>query len=81
MAINVCSWYLPIHSCVLGEEAVFEHEEKEPKTVFLQFLKFSSQMEANVNLINISANILSHLFSANNDKCKPGFIVFCKNPS
>ncbi len=78
MDINVCSWYSAIHSCVLGKEAVFEHEKKKGENSFLQFLNFSWQIDASVNHVHcfssvFAKNIRSRLFLANKEKCKPSF--------
>ncbi len=60
------------------EKSVFESEKKEARTICYIFLTFSWRINANVNHINGSSssifavNIHSHLFSANDNKCKPG---------
>ncbi len=76
MGVYVCSPYLVIHSRILGKKWYFESEKKEARTVFYIFLTFSWR-DARVNHINcfssiFAVNIRSRLFSANDNKCKPG---------
>ncbi len=64
------------------EKWYFECEKKEARIVFYIFLTFSQRIDASVNHVNgfssiFAANIRSLLFSANDRKCKPGFIVYC----
>ncbi len=71
------------------EKAVFESEKVEARTVFYIFLTFSLRIDASVNHVNgfssiFAANIRSRLFSANDNKCKPGLRYWflslqCKN--
>ncbi len=68
------------------EKAVFWVREKGARTVFYIFLTFSWRIDASVNQINgfssiFAANIRSHLFSANDNKCKPSFrkVIFEKS--
>ncbi len=66
-----------------GKKRHFESEKKEARTVFYIFLTFSWRIDASVNHINgfssiFAANIRSRLFSANDNKCKPGLRLCCK---
>ncbi len=83
MGVYTCSPYLAIHACVLGKKRYFESEKKEVRTGFYIFLTFSRQIDASVNHINdfssiFAANIRSCLFSANDNKCKPGLMLQLK---